>query len=456
MSSEVATNNTVTTTTDNNVITTESNSNLLSSSDALIQYCQYILEEEIDELTKLEYNKKGRKYKFINNSFQRIRQEDKHLIIYPEQPELKISFYSAFQILFSINDLLNTQPEFCCTILAIALEIEKNNWFEIENSSIIHFKNCIKDPRILKDEADEYIKQNPISSKHIEWGLNLLICSKLNFLHTDHHIGTKLEGEYMIHYINEYFGEEALNSIDILIALKSSVHWANIKGILYKLKVPNIKISSELTKNFENFPEPSIELQKNVYSRYPSGTSKYSLLKKSILKLKNFKYSKLIEINSEEIQKNLIWLFEICNDIEHDPIKYHLRSKAKQLCENPINLMDLSTSNKDKINSLFNLISIIVNNFARIKLQNEERGNEDEEEQQTEDDDQDEFDNLLYNSKFPKLEDSSKYYPELNEKLINLKKRIDQYELKNWNHDDIISRLIDGIDTENTLYSKLH
>ena len=56
-------------------------------------------------------------------------------------------------------------------------------------------------------------------------GVNLMIASKLNFLHTDHHIGTKLEGYYMKYFIESYYGEEALLSHDVLVALKSCVHW---------------------------------------------------------------------------------------------------------------------------------------------------------------------------------------------------------------------------------------
>ena len=68
--------------------------------------------------------------------------------------------------------------------------------------------------------ADEYITENPINDNHVSMGLNLMIASKLNFLHTDHHIGTKLEGHYMKYFIESYFGEDALLSHDVLIALK--------------------------------------------------------------------------------------------------------------------------------------------------------------------------------------------------------------------------------------------
>ena len=131
--------------------TTTHPTTLMSTSDALITFSDHIL-HQIDNLQKVEYNKKGRKYRFVNNTFQRIRQEDKHLIIYPEDLNEKLSFYSAFTILYNIGEgeILQQFPSFCCTILSLALELEKNKWYEVENSSIIHFKNAKYDPRDLK------------------------------------------------------------------------------------------------------------------------------------------------------------------------------------------------------------------------------------------------------------------------------------------------------------------
>ena len=83
--------------------TTTHPTTLMSTSDALITFSDHIL-HQIDNLQKVEYNKKGRKYRFVNNTFQRIRQEDKHLIIYPEDLNEKLSFYSAFTILYNIGE----------------------------------------------------------------------------------------------------------------------------------------------------------------------------------------------------------------------------------------------------------------------------------------------------------------------------------------------------------------
>ncbi|CCG25248.1 hypothetical protein CORT_0H01350 [Candida orthopsilosis Co 90-125] len=389
----------------------------VSTSDALIFYADHIL-DEIGNLAKVEYNKKGRKYRFVNNSFQRIRQEDKHLVICPEDLDLKLSFYSAFSILMNIGDILTTYPQFCCTILGLAQELEKNHWYEEENSSIIHFKNAKYDPRVVQHEADAFVKQHPISRQHIDWGINLLICSKLNFLHTDHHIGTKLEGEYMKQYVEEHFGEEALTSLDVLVALKSCVHWGNIKGVLYKLKVPNIDIPPELKENFASFPEPNEELCLSVYDRFPSGTSKYALLYKSLdLLALNFKYSQLITIDPKEFQFE--WLYNLCHDIETNPVKYHLRAKTKQLCSNPINLSELAMRHNNQMNKLFDLVGLIVNIFPNT-------GGE----------------YLLQNSKIPKLDQKLiDRYGSTHQRFVELAKQIESYEAKNWTQDDIITRL---------------
>ncbi|EER31323.1 conserved hypothetical protein [Candida tropicalis MYA-3404] len=404
---------TTTTTTTTSSEDKTGNPGLVSTSDALIAFSDHIL-EQIDGLQKVEYNKKGRKYRFVNNTFQRIRQEDKHLIIYPENLEEKLSFYSAFTILYNIGEILNQFPDFCCTILGLAQELEKNKWYEPENSSIIHLKNAKYDPRDLKDLADEYITENPINDNHVSMGLNLMIASKLNFLHTDHHIGTKLEGHYMKYFIESYFGEDALLSHDVLIALKSCVHWGNIKGILYKLDVPNIKIDDELRSSFDKFPDPMEELKINVYDRYPSGTSKYSLVKKSLEILSDWSFSKLVPCDLD-----LDWLFEVCNDIETNPIKYHLRSQTKDLCENPVNLSELNMKYGKLIKKVLEYVSLIINIF-------EDTGGE--------------F--LMQNSKIPKLTpELIKQYNGLYNKLIDTHEQIDNYLNKNWDDDDIIARL---------------
>jgi hypothetical protein len=208
------------------------------------------------------------------------------------------------------------------------------------------------------------------------------------------------------------------------VALKSFVHWGNIKGILYKLDVPHVNIDDKLANSFVSFPEPMEELKLSVYDRYPSGTSKYSLIRKSIDILGDWQYSQLIpypQIESGESDDdfNLQWLYELCHDIEHDPIKYHLRSASKGLCTEPVNLTELSSQHHNLIKSLLNLISIIINLF-------DETGGE--------------F--LLQNSKIPKLTNEliAKYH-DYYDKLEKIQQSITGYEAKGWSPEDIVIRL---------------
>lgn len=400
---------------------------LVSTPDALIAVGELIL-GQIDDLNRVEYNKKGRKYKFVNNNFQRIRDEDKHLIIYPENLDDNLLIISAYLILSSINEgrVLDEWPDLCLAIVGMAKQLEINHWYEEENSSVINYK-------ISKFSYDDNLKEaallfhDQVEPRHIEMGVNLLVLSKLNFLHTDHHIGTKLEGHYMKLFITEYLGEEALLSNDVLVALKSFVHWGNIKGILYKLEVPHIDISKDLKERFAVFPDPSAELKYNVYDRYPSGTSKYSLIRKSIDILADYKYSKLL-VYPEGPLYDLDWIFELCHDIETDPIKYHLRSSVKSLCQNPVNLQELGNRYAAEVKSLLTYIALIINIF-------EETGG----------------DFLLQNSKIPKLTDqlidANKH---IHDTLVSVREQVISYEEKGWDADDIVLRL--AKDQSHSLY----
>ncbi|EGW30162.1 uncharacterized protein SPAPADRAFT_63769 [Spathaspora passalidarum NRRL Y-27907] len=403
---------------------------LVSTSDALVTLADHIL-DSIDDLHQVQYKKKGRTYRFVNHTFQRVRQQDKHLIIDPDNLDEDIGLLSAFSILYNINngEILTQFPDFCCTILSMARQLERNKWFEDENSCVVNIRYSSYDPRDLKDLAEEYIEMHPITENHIKYGVNLMYAAKLNFLHTDHHIGTKLEGLYMRQFIEEYYGEQALNSSDVLIALKSCVHWGNIKGMLYKLGVADIDMTPELIESFDSFPDADEKLRLNVYQRYPSGTSKYSLIRKSLDILSEWRYSRLVPLPHD---LDLSWIYQLCHDIETNPIRYHLRSHTKRLCIDPVNLGDLNTKYSAKIKQLLNIVSIIINVF-------QETGAE--------------F--LLQNSKFnnfgPELINSQKQYYE---KLLKLKDHIEVYEDKQWNSDDIVIRLDSG-DSNNSLYHRI-
>lgn len=391
---------------------------MVSPSDALIAVSDSIL-DRIDLLSRVEYNKKGRKYKFVNNNFQRIREEDKHLIVYPEALDEHLSVILAYLILRSIGngEILHQYPDFCLSIVGVANELEENHWYEEENSSVMNYK-ASKFLYSEETKADALDFFDGVSAGHLDMGRTLLVCAKLNFLHTDHHIGTKVEGLYMKHFVSTYFGPDALNLPDVLVALKSFVHWGNIKGILHKLDVPNVSILEELKKAFETFPDPQEELKDNVYDRYPSGTSKYSLIRKLMDTVADLQFSRLIPY-PENDDFGLDWIYALCHNIEHDPIRYHLRLAVKGLCEDPVNLNELSQSNSGRIKSLLLLIALVINVFPNTGA---------------------EF--LLQNSKIPKFDDSlTENYASYYAQLVQIHSQIASYEEKGWDADDIVLRL---------------
>lgn len=402
----------------------------VSSSDALIALLNLIL-NLVGELNKLEYNKKGRKYRFVNNNFQRIREEDKHLVICLEDALAQLATLLAFYILYNIDagELLRHYRDFCLAIIGCAREIEANGWYEEENSLVVHVSNAKYNPTVVKAAALDYI-DGAIEQRHIDMGLNLMMCAKLNFLHTDHHIGTKVEGFYMKQFIKDFFGEELLALPQVLVALKLFVHWGNIRGILYKLEVPNIKTTPQIVTLFSRFPEPMEELKLSVYDRYPLGTSKYLLIRKLIDVLGDWKYLPLIEYPTD-YNFDLDWLYQLCHDIEKDPIKYHLRSLTKNLCDNPVNLGELLSRYLKHILALLDFISMIIHTF-------EETGG----------------DFLLQNSKIPKLlPELVARHPALYEQVKKVHQQVLLYEDKGWEADDIVLRLNLGDASKSSLYA---
>lgn len=392
---------------------------MTSTSDALIAIADDIL-ARIDHLSAVQISKKGRKYKFVNNNFQRVREEDKHLIVYPEDLDQQLSTILAYNILLNVaEDIFEAHRDLCLSIVGAARELEVNGWYEEENSSVINYK-------VLKFTYEEHEREkalefaNEVTPEHLEKAFTLLYCAKLNFLHTDHHIGTKLEGLHIRYYVEEFYGPEALDLSSVLVALKSFVHWANIKGVLHKLEVPNIDLEPEVVAKFASFPDPPEELRSHVYDRYPSGTSKYSLMRKAVDILADFHYSKLVPY-PQQSEFELNWLFELCHNIESDPAKYHLRSVAKRLSKDPVNLNELSHQHAKKSKSLLSYISLVLNVF------NDTGG---------------EF--LLQNSKIPHFSDELiEQWAELYKELVNVSNNIDEYEMKCWDEEDIVSRLYD-------------
>ena len=109
---------------------------MLTTSDALIAVADSIL-GNISQLGSVEITKKRRRYKFINNTFQRIQKEDKHLIINPDEPDKGFAVLLAYRILESVSpDIFSCHKDLCLVIIGVARELERNGWCEEENSII--------------------------------------------------------------------------------------------------------------------------------------------------------------------------------------------------------------------------------------------------------------------------------------------------------------------------------
>lgn len=393
---------------------------MISTSDALIAIADSIL-DKITQLKPVEITKKGRKYKFINNTFQRIQKEDKHLIINPDELDKGYAALSAYRILFGISaDIFQTHPDLCLMIIGVAQELERNGWYEEENSSVINYK--VLRFLYVQENANTALRYaSAVTPRHLRIGYNILYSSKLNFFHTDHHIGARLEGMHVRQFVEENFGPEALELHVVLVALKSFVHWGNIKGLLYKLDVPNMEVDTAMKQSFALFPDPPQELKDYVYARPPSGTSKYFLVRKALNMIVESPYAPLMPYPSADGALDPESIYVLCKEIQENPVSYHLRSDIKRLAIESVMLGELSQKYEKIVKELLVFIGLIVNTFT-----------------------DDGFEFLLQNSKIPKmneqlLETHKSYYNE----LLSIHDKITDYELKGWNTEDIVVRLRD-------------
>lgn len=389
-------------------------------SDAMVVVSDSIL-GKISGLSLAEIVKRGRKYRFVKSSFHRVKDEDKHLVINPSLLADHVSTVLAYSIIKAIDaNLFSEYRDLCLAIIGVARQLEENDWYENENSSVVALNdsNAITNPDLI-EEARLLVQE--VTPAHVVQGCNILYCSKLNFLHTDHHIGTTFEGIYLRKYVEEYYGSEALELPEVLAAIKSFVHWGNIRYLLYKLGVPHMKLDDSLVHKFSTFPDPPQELKDCVYERFPSGTSKYSMLSNVIDMIADSKYSKVIPYPPDD-NFDVAWLYDLCDDIERDPIRYHLRSIVKDLSKDPVNLNELSQVNHDKIDTMLRYVSLILNTI----LSAESGG-------------------LAQNSRLPVFSDALiSAHEDYFKKLVDLQNSIEEYEQKGWDEDDIVLRLSNG------------
>ncbi|RKP30101.1 hypothetical protein METBISCDRAFT_17054 [Metschnikowia bicuspidata] len=391
---------------------------MLTTSDALIAVADSIL-GKISQLGSVEITKKGRKYKFINNTFQRIQKEDKHLIIDPDEPDKGFAVLLAYRILESVSpDIFSGHKDLCLVIIGVARELERNGWCEEENSIIYEQQKFFFSQENV-DNALDFAKA--VTDDHLRTGYMILCCAKLNFFHTDHHIGAKLEGSHMRNYVAKSFGSDALELPEVLAALKSFVHWGNIKGLLYKLDVPNMDVDEDLIRRYAPFPDPPQELKDYIYARPPSGTSKYFLARKALNTILESFYSRLIPYPSEEDTFEPEKIYSLCQNIQEDPVRYHLRSDVKRLIANPVNIAELSQQYDKTVKAILLVVGLIINTIP----------------------DGAHYEILLSNSKIPKFSDQligahQTYY----DKLHAVQTKVADYEAKGWDTEDIVSRSI--------------
>ncbi|GME87849.1 unnamed protein product [[Candida] boidinii] len=310
--------------------------NLINIADLIINETQ---ESKLDSSN--EYQKYGRKYvQIADGNFMRVRNETKFLIIGDTYAEYRqnLSILSSYYILKNFcGSLLQDYKDLCLAIIFCSREIELNKWYE-ENSKVVTLANAIYDPNECETEALNYIS-NCSSEKRDEYikiGSQILCASKINFLQTDHHVAQpNLEGYALKELIKDVCGTEGLKSTDVYNALRAFVHWCSIRGVLYKLDVGgSLKLNTTLRHHFKSFPDPPNWIKETITNRFPAGTSKISLINKSLITIGNSVFGKLITIpQGYDLDK----IFDLCDSIQKDPVRYHIRAQESQLTSLPPN-----------------------------------------------------------------------------------------------------------------------
>lgn len=306
--------------------------NLVSLCDAIIQDQQISAKSHQNE-----YSKNGKKYKLTSDgNFIRVQGEDKHLIVSDSYENFKLNYsiLSSYYILKNCGNILSDYKKLSLAIIFTSREIELNKWYD-ESSKIASIENSSYDPNDYQVDAINYISNiDPDTrNQYIQLGCMLLTTTKINFFQTDHNVTSPtLEGYALRRIITENCGDSALTSIDVYNALRAFSHWCSIKGVFHILQLPNLQIDNLLIHNFKSFPTMPLWLRDSVYGRYPAGCSKIALVKKSLHVIANSIYGDLIQLPK---QLDLSSLLHLCNDIESDPLRYHIRSGSLMLSIKP-------------------------------------------------------------------------------------------------------------------------
>ncbi|ODV85469.1 hypothetical protein CANARDRAFT_186968, partial [[Candida] arabinofermentans NRRL YB-2248] len=281
-----------------------------------------------------EYNKNGRKYKRTQEgNFIRVRGESKHLIVahnYSNYGE-NYAIVSSYYILQQTGTILQDYRDLCLAIIFTSREIELNKWYE-SNSKVCSVEDALYNPFNFKQDAMDYISGISLQQRieYVKAGCSILAATKINFLQTDHHVASPmLEGYVLKELINEICGSEsALKSEDVYNSLRAFCHWCSIRGVLHCLDVPGLRLDAELIHNFKNFPRQPEWIKNAVMLRYPAGTSKCALIKKSLIVISKSVFGKLITCSNPSSIHNL---FKLCSAIEAEPLRYHIRASSNNL-----------------------------------------------------------------------------------------------------------------------------
>lgn len=395
---------------------------MTSTADALVVVLRHVL-DCVHDLSRIEYVNRGRKYRYVNDQFRRLSDESKHLVVDPQNSQSNTAIASAYTILHSIDNgmLLEQFPHLCLSIMAVARDLEANCWFDEGTGLVRTVRDAKIDLNPWRESATQYAQD--ITNEHVLGGFDIMVYAKLNFLFTDHHIGNRLNDPILVNLVESHFGEDALNSPSVLGALKCFVHWGHTQAILHKLGVPNVMLSSEIATAFDLFPPMNARLKSLISQRFPSGTSRYYLLLKCAQLMRAWPFSRLVPFSQENEETELQWLVDLCEDIQADPIKYHLRAESKRLSDNPVNLRDLQAQTEPQATLWLSVAALI---FEVFEVPNS---------------------SCVHNDSRLPIVDSNlyEYMDEIFgrgycEGLKRVKDTIDTYEMKGWEASDIVNR----------------
>lgn len=380
---------------------------------ALVSVADTILASR-ESLHISDLRKGSRRYILVNDTFHRIQESDKHLTVFPKDPALNVAVALAWCVLHAILPrLVSSHRKLCLSIVAVAQQLEKNGWFEATASSM--YKH---DPDLLEYAPEAARFAAEATEEDIANGLSLMYCAKATFFHTNRHFGLQIESTLIYMQLELLFGAESADPA-ALAAVKSFVHWGNVKGFLFRMGVPCIKLTKEEKELYSRMTQPPDNVVAALKERFPSGTASFAFLRKSLIIIANHRFAELMPYPASPAFDPR-WLFKLCDSIQENPAPYHLRAKVKDLVEAPVSLAQLQLKYSAETRALLDFIILALHTFP------DPLG-----------------EHLLASSKLPDFEAASKRQ---NDHLLQLQTawhRIERYESQKWAPEDIVRRLHD-------------